>query len=632
MPIGAEPMTTPEEGVHFRIWAPEAEFVSVVIEGLDTSDTREVALTRDATGYATGFASGIATGARYRIRLDDGELLPDPASRFQPQGPSGPSQVVDPAAFAWTDHEWRGIEPHRHVVYEMHVGTFTKAGTWLAACKELAFLAQLGVTTIEIMPIAEWDGAHNWGYDRVNLFAPHHGYGAPDDVRKFIDHAHALGLAVVLDVVYNHLGPSGNTMPAFSTDYLRHDRPNDWGDAINFGEPAVRELYIANAAYWIREYHFDGLRFDATQAIHDDSETNVMAEMITAAREAAPDRVLWMVGENEPQDTKLLREYGFDALWNDDYHHSTRVAATGVIDGYLHDYSGTARELVSALRHGFLYQGQTYPWQRNPRGTSTRGLARARFVHFLENHDQVANLSFGERLSDLANPATLRALTALTLLTPSVPMLFQGQETGSRKPWEFFCSHTGHLGAAVRKGRAQFESQFARLGLPASLAARRDPTAASTFEACILDPSERDFSRPMVAFHRDLLHLRQDDPAFTATLSDAFDAATLSEHAFVVRCYGDDPSGDRLILVNLGITLVRAIVAEPLLAPPPGTGWKLCWSSEDVRYGGHGTPVPFTHERLALPGHATLVCYPDASATLKIEPSPPSGDKVMVDP
>jgi len=625
-------MTTPEEGVHFRIWAPEAEFVSVVIEGLDTSDTREVALTRDATGYATGFASGIATGARYRIRLDDGELLPDPASRFQPQGPSGPSQVVDPAAFAWTDHEWRGIEPHRHVVYEMHVGTFTKAGTWLAACKELAFLAQLGVTTIEIMPIAEWDGAHNWGYDGVNLFAPHHGYGAPDDVRKFIDHAHALGLAVVLDVVYNHLGPSGNTMPAFSTDYLRHDRPNDWGDAINFGEPAVRELYIANAAYWIREYHFDGLRFDATQAIHDDSETNVMAEMITAAREAAPDRVLWMVGENEPQDTKLLREYGFDALWNDDYHHSTRVAATGVIDGYLHDYSGTARELVSALRHGFLYQGQTYPWQRNPRGTSTRGLARARFVHFLENHDQVANLSFGERLSDLANPATLRALTALTLLTPSVPMLFQGQETGSRKPWEFFCSHTGHLGAAVRKGRAQFESQFARLGLPASLAARRDPTAASTFEACILDPSERDFSRPMVAFHRDLLHLRQDDPAFTATLSDAFDAATLSEHAFVVRCYGDDPSGDRLILVNLGITLVRAIVAEPLLAPPPGTGWKLCWSSEDVRYGGHGTPVPFTHERLALPGHATLVCYPDASATLKIEPSPPSGDKVMVDP
>ncbi len=630
MPIGAEPMTTPEQGVHFRIWAPEANTVTVVVE--DTSGTRDVALSRDERGYATGFATGLAAGDHYRIRLDDGEPLPDPASRFQPEGPFGPSQVVDPGLFAWTDHTWRGIEPHRHVVYEMHLGTFTKAGTWLAACKELAFLAQLGVTTIEIMPIAEWDGAHNWGYDGVNLFSPHHAYGSPDDVRKFIDHAHALGLAVILDVVYNHLGPSGNTIPSFSPAYLHRDQANDWGDGVNFAEPAVRELYIANAAYWIREFHFDGLRFDATQAIHDAAEPNVMAEMITAARAAAPERTLWMVGENEPQDTKLLREYGFDALWNDDYHHTARVAATGVVDGYLHDYSGTARELVAALRHGFLYQGQTYPWQRNPRGTSTRGLGRARFVHFLENHDQVANLSFGERLGDLANPAQLRALTALTLLSPSIPMLFQGQETGSRKPWEFFCSHTGELGAAVRKGRAQFESQFARLALPASQAARRDPTAASTFEACVLDPSERDFSRPMVALHRDLLQLRRDVPAFTAAWSDAFDAATLAEYAFVMRCYGDDPSGDRLILVNLGTTLVRVVCAEPMLAPPAGTGWKLCWSSEDVRYGGHGTPPPFTHERVALPGHSTLVCYPDASAILRVEPAPPSGDKVMVDP
>ena len=629
MPIGAEPVESPEQGVHVRVWAPDAAKVTLVVEA---PEAREIVLAREPDGYAAGFVPGLAAGARYRLQLDDGPRLPDPASRFQPEGPLGPSAVVDPGPFAWTDREWRGIEPHRHVVYELHLGTFTRAGTWLAACKELAFLAQLGITTIEIMPIAEWDGIHNWGYDGVNLFAPHHAYGWPDDVRKFIDHAHALGLAVILDVVYNHLGPSGNTIPAFSPDYLHRDKANDWGDGINFAELAVRELYIANAAYWIREFHFDGLRFDATQAIHDDAVPNIMAEMITAARGAAPDRTLWMVGENEPQDTKLLRDYGFDALWNDDYHHTARVAATGVVDGYLHDYSGTARELVSALRHGFLYQGQTYPWQRNPRGTSTRGLGRARFVHFLENHDQVANLSFGERLTELANPAQLRALTALTLLAPSIPMLFQGQETGSKKPWEFFCSHTGELGAAVRKGRASFESQFARLSLPASQAVRRDPTAASTFEACVLDPSERDFSRPMVAFHRDLLHLRQDDPAFTATWSDAFDAATLAEHAFVARCYGDEPSGDRLILVNLGTTLVRVVCAEPMLAPPAGTGWKLCWSSEDVRYGGHGTPPPFTHERVALPGHSTLVCYPDASAILKVEPAPPSGDKVMVDP
>jgi maltooligosyltrehalose trehalohydrolase len=624
--IGAELVTTPEQGVHFRVWAPAARRVTVVL------DDREVVLAAEANGYAAGLVAGLAAGARYRFRLDDSkELLPDPASRFQPEGPGGPSQVIA-RDFAWTDEAWTGIPAHRHVVYELHIGTFTPAGTWLSACKELAYLAQLGVTTVEVMPIAEWGGAHNWGYDGVNLFAPHRGYGTPDELRRFVDHAHAMGLAVVLDVVYNHLGPDGNTLPKLAPRFVHPGKTNEWGDAINFGEAAVREFYIANAAYWIAEYHFDGLRFDATQAIHDDHEPNIMAEMITAAREAAPDRTLWMVGENEPQDARLLRELGFDALWNDDFHHTARVATTGVIDGYLHDYSGSPQEFVAAIRHGFLYQGQTYPWQRNPRGTSTRGLARARFVHFLENHDQVANLGFGERLVELADPGTLRALTALMLLTPSIPMLFQGQETGSKHPWEFFCSHTGALGEGVRTGRKEFVKQFQRLALPATQAALRDPIAESTFRACVLDPSERDFKRPSVAFHRDLLHLRKEDPAFTAVWCDAIDAAVLDDRSFVVRCYGDEPSGDRLILVNLGPTQHRAVIAEPLLAAPAGTGWKLCWSSEDVRYGGHGTPTPFTHERLALPGRSTIVCAPDHAAELRVDPAPPSGDRVAVDP
>ena len=628
--LGAELVATPESGVHFRVWAPRAKKVRVVIQHPhSTGEPREVVLSPEPGGYAAGFVTGVSAGARYHYRLDDGEPLPDPVSRYQPEGPFGPSQVVDPRRFHWNDDGWTGLEPHQHVVYELHIGTFTPAGTFAAATKELAFLAQLGITTIELMPLAEWSGAHNWGYDGVDLFAPHHGYGTPDDVRRFVDRAHALGLAVILDVVWNHLGPAGNVLPAFAAEYFHQDKANDWGDAINFAHPAVREYFIANAVYWIEEFHLDGFRVDATQAIHDASETHILKEIIQRARAAAPDRRLWIAGENEPQDAILLRDQGLDALWNDDFHHTARVAATGVVDGYLHDYPGTARELVSAIRHGFLYQGQAYPWQRNTRGTSTRGLERARFIHFLENHDQVANLGFGERLGELSDPGTLRALTAMMLLTPSIPLLFQGQETGSTKPWEFFCSHEGELAEGVRRGRAEFVSQFQRLATREAQAARRDPCAKSTFEACILDPSERDFSRPITAFHRDLLRLRRDSAAFTR---GEVDAAVLSECALVVRCYGEDPSGDRLILVNLGATFHRAVVAEPLTAAPAGTGWKLAWSSEDPRYGGHGTPPPFTRERVAIPARSALLLVPDPAAQLHLDPPPPSGDKVPVDP
>jgi len=623
-PVGAELTTTPETGVHFRVWAPDATQVRVVV------DDREVILAAERGGYAAGFVSWLSAGARYRLRLDDSDtLLADPASRFQPEGPFGPSEVVDPGRFHWTDANWTGLDPREHVVYELHVGTFTRTGTWSAACKELAYLAQLGITTIEVMPVNEWSGAHNWGYDGVNLFAPHHGYGAPDDFRRFVDRAHALGLAVILDVVYNHLGPAGNVLPAFSKSYFHQGRANDWGDALDFSQPQVREFFIANAVHWITEYHLDGLRVDATHAIHDEAPRHVLGELVEAVRAAAHDRRLWIVGENEPQDAKLLREHGFDALWNDDFHHTARVAATGVIDGYLHDYTGSARELVAAIRHGFLYQGQSYPWQRNTRGTSTRGLGRARFVHFLENHDQVANLAFGERLAELSDPATVRALTALMLLTPSIPMLFQGQETGTRTKWEFFCSHEGALADGVRKGRAAFVRQFQRLATPQAQAALPDPCAKATFDACVLDPAERDFARPVVAFHRDLLHLRRQSPAFR---SEDFDAAVLSDCALIVRSYGADPSGDRLLLVNLGPTFHRAVVAEPLLAAPEGTGWKLCWSSEDPRYGGHGTPVPITRERLAIPARSALVCMPDPASALHLDPAPPSGDRVAVDP
>jgi maltooligosyltrehalose trehalohydrolase len=295
------------------------------------------------------------------------------------------------------------------------------------------------------------------------------------------------------------------------------------------------------------------------------------------------------------------------------------VALTGVVDGYLHDYRGLPQELVSAIKRGFLFQGQLYPWQRQPRGKPTRGIARNRFVNFLENHDQVANLGFGERLGSLVDPATLRALTAVLLLTPALPLLFQGQEHGATEPWRFFVDHDDTLRDAVRRGRAEFMAQFARMATPEGQAALADPSDEATFRACVLDPRRRRPDDPCVALHRDLLRLRRDDPAFTDARPEALDGALLGEHAFALRYFQDDAMRDRLVLVNLGATFAPAGIAEPLIAPPEGTGWRLLWSSEDPRYGGHGTPQPFVptekdpRPRIAIPARAAIVLGPGAS-------------------
>jgi len=634
LPIGTE-VAAAERGSHVRVWAPEHAKITLVIEEPEPrpgprpetrSETRELVLGREPDGYHSGFAPGLGAGGRYRFRLGtDDNLVPDPASRFQPEGPMGPSVVVDPAAFAWTDASWKGIAADRHVLYELHVGTFTAAGTWSAAAPWLRYLADVGITTIELMPIAEFDGRHNWGYDGVNLFAPFHGYGTPDELRRFVDQAHATGLAVILDVVYNHFGPSGNTLYQWSPSYRSADR-GEWGDALNYDgaqSAAVRELVISNAGYWIDEYHLDGLRLDATNAMVDKSPEHVLAALTRRARAAGAGRHIFVAGENEPQEADLLRDpVALDALWNDDFHHTARVIATGVIEGYQHDYRGTPQELISAIKHGFLYQGQLYPWQRNPRGGSTRGLARHRFVQFIENHDQVANAGFGERLSTLSDPATVRALTAVLLLTPPLPLLFQGQECGARQRWMFFVDHRDELHAAIREGRARFMAQFARLATPEAQAALSDPCIEATFRACVLDPESRRLDHPVVLLHRDLLRLRRDDPAFTDPRPAALDGAVLSEQAFALRYFQDDPLRDRLLLVNFGPTYARSVHPEPLLAPPDGAAWRLAWSSEDPRYGGHGTPPPFDRVRLAIPGRSAILVVPEPGATLRVPPSP----------
>jgi maltooligosyltrehalose trehalohydrolase len=611
-PVGAELVDDNEPGAHFRVWAPTHAKVTLVLEG------RELAM-QNEDGYHAVFASGVRAGARYRFRVGD-ELLVDPASRFQPEGPFGPSEVIDPR-FAWTDGEWRGIDPAHHVFYELHVGTFTREGTWAAAMAQLPFLADLGVTTLEIMPIAEWAGTRNWGYDGVNLWAPTHNYGRPEELRQFVDRAHALGLAVILDVVYNHFGPSGNTMFTWSPLYkASHD--TEWGEALAYGEAGARAYYAANAAYWIDEFHLDGLRLDATQAIHDDGDPHIVAEIVRAAR-GATERRIFVVGENEPQDCGLF-DMGLDALWNDDFHHSARVAMTGLADGYLHDYRGTPQELVSAIKHGFLYQGQFYPWQSNPRGTPTRGIERRQFVHYLENHDQIANVGFGERLAEIAPPALLRAMTAVLLLGPELPMLFQGQETGSTRRWLYFVDHAEELKDPIRKGRAHFVAQFARLASPEAQAMLPDPCDEETFRRCLLDDDRTD-ANPYIRLHRDLLRIRRYDPAFTR---GDVDGAVLSPHVFALRFFGERPVDERLLLVNLGPTFREGSVPEPLIAPPRDTGWRTAWSSENPEYGGHGTPHVFTRKRFALPAQSAVLLMPDPASRIERDPDAISGDKL----
>ncbi|HEY8485294.1 MAG TPA: malto-oligosyltrehalose trehalohydrolase [Longimicrobiales bacterium] len=615
LPIGAEVLAG--GGVHFRVWAPKRERVEVVFQAGPGAAVKSAELSPEGGGYFSGAVSEARAGTWYRFRLDGGdELFPDPASRFQPRGPHGWSEVVDPGAFAWTDAGWEGVRLEGQVIYELHVGTFTREGTWEAAARELPALAELGVTLIEVMPVADFPGRFGWGYDGVNLFAPTRLYGTPDDLRRFVDRAHALGIGVILDVVYNHLGPAGNYLRAFADDYFTDRYTNEWGEAINFDDRncgPVREFILANAGYWIDEFHMDGLRLDATQAIHDRSPEHIIAAIVRRAREAAGGRSIVIVAENEPQDARLARApeeggCGVDALWNDDFHHAVTVALTGRREAYYADYHGTPQELISAVRRGFLYQGQYHRRQRKRRGRSTRGLEPATFIVYLQNHDQVANSLRGERIHALTAPGRYRAATALLLLAPGTPMLFQGQEFAASSPFLFFADHEEGVQEAVRAGRARFLSQFRSLGTPEAQAALPDPGEES-FQRSKLDHGERERHAAAYALHRDLLRLRREDPVFTAQGRGGVDGAVLGPEAFALRFFGE-AGDDRLLIVNLGRDLDLEVAAEPLLAPPTRAGWKILWSSEEPRYGGSGVPPIETEDGWRLPGHAAVVLAP----------------------
>ncbi len=512
-------------GVQFRLWAPGCKTVEVALydaqDAADAAPRTCVPMAAGAEGWQEVIvpAAVAGPGTRYRFRLPDGMCVPDPASRFQPADVHGPSEVIDPAAYAWGDAGWRGRPWHEAIVYELHVGTFTPAGTFRAAIERLDHLVALGVTAIELMPIADFPGGRNWGYDGVLPYAPDSSYGRPDDLKALVDAAHARQLMILLDVVYNHFGPDGNYLPVYAPAFFTDRHKTPWGAGINYDGPhsrPVREFVIHNALYWLEEYNFDGLRLDAVHAIMDDSAPHVLDELAQRAR--ALGRSVHLILENEENQAKRLqraedgRPLDYTAQWNDDVHHVLHVAATGEDKGYYADYLGATVLLGRALSEGFAFQGQMMEFRGAPRGEPSALLPPTAFVAFIQNHDQIGNRAFGERLGSIAPPAAIRALAALYLLLPQVPMMFMGEEWGAAQPFPFFCDFDGELADAVRQGRRQEFAKFPEFQDEAMRARIPDPQAEATFMSAKLDWHDlgQNEHAACLTLYGDLLRVRRE--------------------------------------------------------------------------------------------------------------------------
>ncbi len=520
MPFGAEwGLTT---GARFRLWAPGATRVELE---LARGPGREILpMTVLPDGWFEARVADAVPGTRYGFRVEDRLTVPDPASRWNPDDVHGLSAVVDPFAFDWPDDAWRGRPWEEAVVYELHVGTFTAAGTFRAAIERLDDLVDLGVTAIELMPVADFPGARGWGYDGVLPFAPDAAYGTPDELKALIAAAHARGLMVLLDVVYNHFGPEGNYLHVYAQDFFNPRHQTPWGAAVNFdGERArtVRDFFVHNALYWIEEFHFDGLRLDAVHAIADDSRPDIVEEIAATVR-AGPgrDRHVHIVLENDHNQARYLRRDGAQcpalatAQWNDDIHHALHVLAVGETDGYYADYAERPlHQLGRCLAEGFAYQGDPSPYRGGQlRGEPSAHLPATAFVVFTQTHDQVGNRAFGERIAALADPPVLRAAIACTLLSPAPPMLFMGEEFAASSPFLFFCDFGPDLAAAVTRGRREEFGRFARFRDPAVQASIPDPNAPATFARSKLDWTERDRGthREWLEFYRRCLRVRRE--------------------------------------------------------------------------------------------------------------------------
>jgi maltooligosyltrehalose trehalohydrolase len=582
------------EGVRYCVWAPEKKMVEAII----SDEERILPLEETVQGYFCALDSRGKAGDLYKFRLDgeDGQTFPDPASRFQPEGVHGPSMVVDGSRFPWKHDKGR---PHRTladlVIYELHVGTFTDKGTYLSAIERLDRLAELGVNTIEIMPLADFPGRWNWGYDGVMPYAPARAYGTPDDLRALIDAAHARGLGVMLDAVYNHLGPDGNYLGAYSKHYFNAAHKTPWGDALNFDGPhhaPVREFFLGNIVYWMEEFHFDGFRLDAVHAIMDETERHLLADIAAAVHE----RGGFVVAEDERNEARLATPekeggVGLDGLWADDFHHTVRVALTGEHEAYLKNFTGKTEELRDTLEHGWHYRGQIPPHgeHKKPRGTECSHLPPSAFVYCISNHDQVGNRAFGERLSVACSPAAYRAASALLCLSPYTPLIFQGQEWAASTPFLYFTDHHAELGRLVTEGRRREFKGFAAFGDEASISLIPDPQAESTFLNSKLDWEEAEEligeHAKIFALYREALRLRRDEPALRQRARGQWSVASLGDGLLGIA-YGNAPDAEQCLVI-FRLQAAPALPADTfrgtVLHGPP---MRMIFSSDDGAFGG----------------------------------------------
>jgi len=519
MPFGAE--CRGDGSVRFRFWAPKLQRVEVALED---QNSRTLSLVRHDDGWFELLTREARAGTRYNFQINKQLRVPDPASRFQPCDVGGPSEVVNPSTFDWQDQEWRGLPWEEAIIYELHVGTFTREGTFAALQQKLDYLSKLGVTALELMPLSDFPGKRNWGYDGVLLFAPDSSYGTPEDLKNLIQAAHQKGLMVFLDVVYNHFGPEGNYLREYSPEFFTDRHRTPWGDAINFddrGSRVVRDFFIHNALYWLEEYHFDGLRLDAVHAIVDESVPDILTEIAETVRKTFGDRRhVHLVLENYDNAARYLdrdcqgQARWYNAQWNDDIHHVLHVLTTGEKDGYYSDYSQQPIQILGrCLTEGFAYQGDRSKYHQAVRGETSRHLPPTAYVSFLQNHDQVGNRAFGERITSLADEQAVKAAIAILLLAPSPPLLFMGEEFSARTPFLFFCDFDGKLAADVTQGRRaefagfrQFRSQKMRERIP-------DPNDEQTFIRSKIDwqSLEGEQGQNRLQFYRALLSLRKKE-------------------------------------------------------------------------------------------------------------------------
>jgi maltooligosyltrehalose trehalohydrolase len=587
---GALPLAA---GVRYRVWAPAHESMEVRVYAEGGALARTVPLLRADDGFFEGIDPVGRAGDLYKFSLPNGDEFPDPASRSQAAGVHGPSRVVDARGFVWLDQTWERPAFRDLIIYELHVGTFSPEGTFRGAVGRLTYLRRLGVNAIELMPVADFPGGRGWGYDGVLQFAPAEAYGSPDDLRALVDAAHGLGIAVVLDVVYNHFGPAGNYLSQYTPYFFSSEDTTPWGDAVNFGHEhseAVRAFYRANVLHWMEDFHIDGFRLDATHAIIDASEPHILAELAALVHA----RGGYMIAEDDRNEARIITEpgeggYGFDAVWADDFHHILEV---GLIESsvYRCDFEGELAELEKALQQGWFYAGQFSKRRGKPKGTPANHLPPERFVFCISNHDQIGNRAFGERLNHLVPPAAYRAASALLMLTPHTPLLFMGQEWGASTPFQYFTDHEEELGRAIEQGRrAEFREAFAKSHEQGEVPSCQ---AESTFLRSKLDWAEleRPEHAPILALYRELIRLRREQPAFRPASRELVRVAALEGSTLALRFAATD--GDWLLLCDLNGVGTASLRDEFCAARGE---WERVLSTNEERFGGSGAaPIEAT--------------------------------------